>query len=132
MAVATAVDFKAEVKKLLERFDRQEFAELKDMFADDAQGVDEISRGWIRGKASIDGYFKKLKEMGVSEIRTKARDFDTKQWDDVSLVTCSLDQTYVMGGDRVSITAPMSVLFRRHRGAWKIELIHAVPLPDMD
>lgn len=131
MAVTTAVDFKAEVKKLLEHFDRQQHAELKDMFADDAQGVDEISRGWVRGKAKMDTYFKKLQEMGVSNIRSATRDFDTKHWDDVALVTCVTDQTYEMGGDKVAITAPMSVLFRRHRGEWKVELVHAVPLPDI-
>ncbi len=131
MAVTTAVDFKAEVKKLLEHFDRQQHAELKEMFADDSQGVDEISGGWVRGKSKLDSYFKKLEEMGVSDIHSKTRDFDTKVWDDIALVTCITDQTYKMGGKPISISAPMSVLFRRHRGDWKIQLIHAVPLPEM-
>lgn len=132
MAVTTAVDFKAEVEKLFDRFDRQQFAELTEMFADDAQGVDEISRGWIRGKESMDEYFETLKDMGVSNVTSQTRDFDTKQWDDIALVTCVTDQTYEANGEHVAITAPISILFRRHRGAWKIELVHAVPLPEMD
>lgn len=132
MAVSTAVDFRAEVQKLFDRFDRQEFDQLQEMFADDVQGVDEISRKWLRGKAATDGYFTTLAEAGVADIRSKVGDFDTRQWDDIALVTCTAEQSYTMGGDEVTIHAPVSVLFRRNRGHWQIQLIHAVPLPDVD
>lgn len=132
MAVSTAVDFEAEVRKLFDRFDRQEFAELKEMFADDAQGVDEISRVWLRGRASFDRYFMTLEDVGISDIHSKVRDFKTRQWDDIALVTCMAEQTYKMAGEDVAIKAPISVLFKRSRGRWQIELIHAVPLPEIN
>lgn len=131
MAVTTAVDFKAEAKKLFKHFDHQEFEELKGMFADDGQGVDEISRGWLRGKNSLDKYFKKLQDMGVADIHSKLRDFSVKEWKETALVTCVTEQTYRAGGEQVSITAPVSILYQRNGAQWKIALIHAVALPEM-
>jgi ketosteroid isomerase-like protein len=132
MAVSTAVDFKAEVRKLFDRFDRQEFDEIQGMFAADAQGVDEISRKWMRGKAPLDRYFRTLEDVGVADIHSNLRDFETKIWDDIALVTCILEQSYTIAGEQIEITSPLSVLYKRHRGDWKIELVHAVPLPDVD
>ncbi len=130
MAVITAIDFKAEARKLFKHFDRLDFEKLGDMFTDDVQGVDELSRGWIRGKAGLKGYFDRLDEMGVSDIHSTASDFALKHWDDVALVTCMLAQTYAVAGEPVAITAPVSVLFKHTNGAWKIALVHAVPLSE--
>lgn len=129
MAVTTAIDFEAEVKRFVDLFDHQKYDELKMMFAENAQGVDEISKGWLRGRKAIDGYFRQLEEAGVGNIRSKLRDFKTRTWDDVALVTCFIEQDYDMEGERVHINSPLSVLFRRD-GDWRIELIHAVPLPE--
>ncbi len=130
MAVATAIDFKKEAQRLFDLFDQQKFPELQDLFAEDGQGVDEISRGWIRGRANLGGYFDQLRALGVSDIRSKLSDFVTKHWDDVALVTFVADQSYKAEGKKVTIKAPVSILYRRISGAWKIELVHAVPLPE--
>lgn len=130
MAVITTVDFKKEVEKFFRHFDRLEFEDIEAMFAEDGQGVDEISKGWIRGRSSMTDYFAQLVEMGVSDIHSALSDFETKQWDDVALTTLMFDQTYRVGGDMVSITAPTSMLFRRIDDAWKLQLVHAVALPD--
>ncbi len=130
MAVATAVDFGAKVEKLFELFDNQRVEELTAMFADDAQGVDEISKAWLRGSDAMDGYFVELKEMGVGDIVSSLGDIHVKQWGDVALVTAMADQTYSILGQPVSIKAPVSVVFRRHGGDWLIQLVHAVPLPE--
>ncbi len=130
MAVATAIDFKTEVKKLFSTFDRLDFDALKAMFTDDAQGVDEISRKWLRGKSAFDGYFDQVKAMGVGNIHSKLSDLRSEQWDDVAVVTCLADQTYEVGGEKVSILAPTTVVFRYNKGDWKIALVHAVPLPE--
>lgn len=130
MAVATAIDFKAEVRELFARFDRQDWKGIKALLSDDPQGVDEISRRWLRGKGAIDGYFAELQKMGVDGIRSKPSDFAVKQYGDVALVTCMVDQRYEADGADVSITAPVSVLFHRRGAEWKIESIHAVALPE--
>ncbi len=130
MAVATAIDFQAEAKRLWDLFDRLEMDEMKEMFADDFQGVDELSRKWMRGKSAIEDYMKQLQEMGIGDIQSKLSDMATKHWDDIALVTCMADQTYSLGGEQVTITAPVSVLFRYINGDWKIEMVQAVPLSE--
>lgn len=57
MPTTTAIDFKAETARLFDVFDRQDVPKLEKMFADDVQGVDEISRRWMRGHGGIDFYF---------------------------------------------------------------------------
>ena len=130
MAVITAVDFKAETRKLFRLFDKLDFGKLQDMFADDVQGVDEISGGWIRGKDGLEGYFDTLGEMGVGNIHSTSSDFAVKHWDDVALVTCMLAQTYSVGEEPVAITSPVSIVFKHAKGAWKVALVHAVPLSE--
>ncbi len=130
MAVSTTLDFQKEVQKLFDLFDGLQIDKIKDMFSDDAQGVDEFSRQWLRGKDAMNGYFEQLMEMGVSDIHSELSDVEVKQWDDVALVTCIADQSYNVGGDQITVTAPGSFLFRRNNGSWKLELVHAVPLPD--
>lgn len=130
MTVATTIDLRKESQRLFDLFDRQKFDDLHAMFAEDAQGVDEISKRWIRGRDKLGGYFDQLREMGVSDIKSRLSDFAQKQWDDVALVTLVADQTYKVGGQPVAIRAPVSILFRRIGPAWKIELVHAVPLPE--
>jgi ketosteroid isomerase-like protein len=50
------------------------------------------------------------------------------EWGDTALVTLVLDQTYTLGGERRSLHAPSSVVLRREDGAWRIALVHSVPL----
>lgn len=130
MAVATAIDFKQEVRTLFELFDRQDIKGIKALFSDDPQGVDEISRTWMRGKPALDSYFKELKEMGITNIRSSLRDFAVKHWDDVAVATCMVEQSFSAEGQKTKITAPVTVLYRRHGDSWKIELVHAVALPE--
>ena len=118
MAVATAVDFGAKLEKLFELFDRQALVELTAMFAKDAQGVDEISQAWLRGRNALDTYFDDLREMGVADISSALSDIHVKQWGDVALVTAMTDQTYSIDGEPVAIKAPVSVVFHRDREEW--------------
>lgn len=130
MSLGTKVDLAKEVRRLFDAFDAQRFDDVKKMFAADAQGIDEISRAWIRGRDSIDGYFRQLAEHGVGDIQSRLTDMEARQWGDVGLVTCMADQSYTMDGERVSIHSPVSVLFRRTGDRWEIELVHAIPLGD--
>lgn len=130
MAVSTAVDFGSKVEMLFELFDNQKVEELSAMFAADAQGVDEISKAWLRGRDAIDSYFDELRDMGVADIDSSVNDIHVKQWGDVALVTAIADQTYSVAGEPVTIKAPVSVVFHRYGDEWLLQLIHAVPLPE--
>ena len=49
-----------EVRRLFDDFDRLDFDAVATRMADDVQGVDELSRQWMRGKDDLTSYFKKV------------------------------------------------------------------------
>ncbi len=115
--------------ELFDALDRKDFGRIVGMATDDVQGVDEISRGWLRGRAAMETYFASMAEQ-VSNIRSTLSDVQAVQIGDTGIVTCVLDQEYDVGGRRVSIHAPTSIVARRLDGRWQVALLHSVPLPD--
>lgn len=101
------------------------------VLAADVEGVEEISRRWLRGRGAVAGYLHELATQ-VSDVRSALRDINERVWGDVGLVTCWLDQTYTYGGESVRISAPTTLLFRRDAGQWKLALFHSVPIPDQE
>lgn len=96
---------------------------------EDAQGVDEISRRWLRGRGELDSYLREL--MGaVSDVRTGLRDAEERIWGDTGMLTCWLDQDYTMEGNDQHISAPTTLVFHREGGQWKLALFHSIPLPE--
>ena len=118
-----------EVRCLLELLDALDTKSLAEMPTDDAQSVDEITRGWTRGRAAIEGYLSQLEE-SVSDVHSQMSDIQETVWGDVGLVTFVLNQTYKMEGQEQSISAPTSMVLRRQNGDWKVALIHTVPIPE--
>jgi ketosteroid isomerase-like protein len=116
-------------RRMFELIDTMDTRGMAAMIADDAQGIDEISRGWMRGRAALEGYFGQLEQM-VDEVSSKVRNVHATEWGDAGVVTCVVDQTYEMDGAEQSITAPTSIVFRREDGEWKLVVFHSVPLPD--
>lgn len=98
---------------------------------DDAQGVDEISRRWIRGRADLSAYIRQLAS-SVSSVRTEATDVSESIFGDVGVVTCWLDQTYTLEGQERSVSAPTTMVFRSEDGDWKLSLFHSLPLPEQE
>jgi ketosteroid isomerase-like protein len=96
---------------------------------EDAQGVDEISRRWLRGRGELDSYLRQLKG-AVSDVRAELRDAEERVWGDTGILTCWLDQDYTMDGNAQHVSAPTTIVFRRERGEWKLALFHSIPLPD--
>ena len=129
MATQAETSLQQTVSRLLERLDAMDLDGLGGMVDDEVQGVDEIARRWMRGRAAIEGYFSQLKET-VSDVRSRISDVQENTWGDVGLITFVLDQTYTLDGQQQTIAAPTSIVFRRRGGDWRIVLIHAVPLPE--
>jgi ketosteroid isomerase-like protein len=125
-AVATLEQATRQVLTLLDALD---IHGLSAMLTDDAQGVDEITRGWTRGRAAFDEYFSKL-EGEVTDVRSQIRDLHAEAWGDVGLVTFVLDQTYKRSGEDQAIAAPTTIVFRQRGDGWKAALIHSVPFAD--
>jgi ketosteroid isomerase-like protein len=75
-------------------------------------------------------YLAQVKESGIADVRSRRSDVYTLDWGDTALVTLVLDQTYTLGGERHSLHAPTSLVLRREDGAWRIALVHSVPLTE--
>jgi ketosteroid isomerase-like protein len=129
MPEQTASSLEAKVGRLLELLDALDVNALSAMVTDDAQSVDEITRGWTRGRAALEAYLSQLKET-VSDVHSRMSDAQESVWGEVGLVTFVLHQTYTMDGKEQNISAPTTIVFRRQDGDWKIALIHTVPIPE--
>lgn len=127
MAVASTLESVA--RELFDALDRKDFDRIVRLATDDVQGIDEISRGWLRGRAAMEAYFTSLGAQ-VSNIRSTLSDVQAAEVGDVGIVTLVLDQEYEMGGQRASIHAPTSIVVRRVDGDWRIVLLHSVPLAE--
>ena len=120
------------VNELLRALDALDIDAIESMFADNPQGVDELSGGWRRGRDGLREYFDMLKRSGIADIHSKISDIHTEDWGDTALVTAVLDQSYSMGGEQASLHAPTSIVLRRDGDAWHIALVHSVPLPEQE
>jgi ketosteroid isomerase-like protein len=111
--------------------DALDVAAMVGVLADDVEGVEEISRQWLRGRDAVARYMRELATQ-VSDIRTTLRDVNERVWGEVGVVTCWLDQTYTFEGESVGISAPTTLLFRNDAGGWKLTLFHSVPFPEQE
>ena len=127
--MAAASTLESIAREFFEALDRKDFDRIVRLATDDVQGIDEISRGWLRGRAAMEAYFTSLGEQ-VSNISSTLSDVQAVEVGDVGIITLVLDQEYEMGGQRASIHAPTSIVVRRVDGDWRIVLLHSVPLAE--
>jgi ketosteroid isomerase-like protein len=114
---------------LMAALDSKDVDRIVESIGEDAQGVDEISRRWLRGGGELDSYLRQMVG-AVSDVRSELRDAHERVWGDVGLLTCWLDQDYTFEGNAQHISAPTTIVFRREGGDWKVALFHSVPLPE--
>jgi ketosteroid isomerase-like protein len=118
------------VTSLFRSMDALDMDGIKALMADEVQGVDELSGGWRRGRRSLEEYLDVLAGSGLSDIRSSLGDLHTTEWGDTAVVTGVLEQSYRAGEASVSLRAPTTIVLRRHDGAWRVALVHSVPLPE--
>jgi ketosteroid isomerase-like protein len=99
------------------------------MSDDDIQGVDEVSRKWLRGRDAADEHWRQGL-MAVDDIRTELRDFSEMTFGEAGLVTYWMEQDYTLDGNAVHVSGPATAVFRRRGDEWKAVLFHSVPLPE--
>lgn len=97
--------------------------------AEETQGVDELSREWMRGREVLERYIRGMITQ-VGDVQSEIRDVHEVIWDDTGLMTFWLEQDYTLGGERHHISAPSSAVFRREDGEWRVVVFHSIPLPD--
>jgi ketosteroid isomerase-like protein len=116
------------VREFMESYDKMDVDALMAKITADAQGVDELSRKWLRGQSAVVEYFRQFGP-GLSEIRTTISDLRESAWGTTGVVTCWLEQDYMYQGAPVHFSGPMTIVLRQENGAWKVAVVHAVPLP---
>jgi|SRR3990172_4400120 len=124
-----AGELESVVRELFGTFDRKDFDALQRMFTDDVQGVDELSRRWMRGRDAAADYFRQFGPI-IDDLRSEITEVHETVWGDVGIVTAWGEQDYKLQGQQQHISAPITVVLRRSGGAWRVALIHAVPLPE--
>jgi hypothetical protein len=113
---------------MLDALDRGDAEAAISLIGSDAQGIDEVSRTWMRSSAQLAGLVRKLVAT-VRDLRSEMRDVHEVRWDDTGIVTFWLEQDYTLDGRREHVSAPTSYVLRREGGAWKVVLGHSIPLP---
>jgi ketosteroid isomerase-like protein len=115
-------------KRLLEALDRADADAAVGVVSSNAQGIDEVSRRWIRGRGALIANVRELVET-FTDMRSEMRDVHEEQWGDSAIVTFWLEQDYTSEGRREHVSAPTTYVFRREDGEWKLVLGHSIPLP---
>ena len=114
---------------LMAALDSKDVDRIVASMGQDPQGVDEISRRWLRGEGELDSYLRQM--LGaVGDLRSELRDAQERVWDDVGVLTCWLDQDYTFEGNAQHISAPTTIVFRREGGDWKLVVFHSIQLPE--
>ena len=123
-----AGEMTAVVQGVFDALDKADVEAGLALIGPDAQGIDEISRRWMRGSGEVTGYVRQLMEM-ASDVHSEMLDIHEIDWGDTGAVTFWLEQDYTLAGERAHISAPTTCVLRREGGEWKITLFHSIPLP---
>jgi ketosteroid isomerase-like protein len=126
-----AGELEAVVRQLFDSLDRKDLATMMSAVADEAQGVDEVSREWLRGREAFNEYLGGLLPM-VEDVASELRDVRETVLGDTGIVTCWLEQDYTVEGTRHHVSAPTSVVLRNGEDGWKVVLFHSIPLPEAE
>jgi ketosteroid isomerase-like protein len=124
-----AGELDAAISEFVSAIDAMDVDRMAAGMTDDAQGVDEISRRWLRGRAALEEYLHGL-AAAVTDVRTTVRDVEERVSADTATVTCWIDQDYVFDGAPRHASAPTTMAFRREGGTWKLTLFHSIPIPE--
>ena len=124
-----AGELEEKVRSLFDALDKGDTARAKSSIAQDAQGIEEISRRWMRGQDELGTYVEQMMAQ-VSDVHSEIVDPHETTWGDVGVLTCWLEQDYTLEGQRVHVSAPTTCVLRKEDGTWKAALFHSAPLPD--
>lgn len=78
----TGASLERRAERMRELLDSMDLGSLGAMLTDDAQSVDEITRGWTRGRAAIEAYMSQLKDT-VSDVQSRMSGAQETVWGDV-------------------------------------------------
>ena len=128
MTQQAAEQLEDRVAEFFRVLDTLDVERLTALCAEDVHRVDEISRAWRRGRDAFRAHFEGLEDM-IEDLHSRIDDVVIRAWGDTGVVTCVIDQTYMMGEEEQRLTAaPTTLVFRRENGEWRLVLFHSVPV----
>jgi hypothetical protein len=116
-------------RELFIHFDALDIRAIKAVLAGEAQGVDELSKKWLRGTEAFNEYFGSVVTQ-LADVRSELSDFTIRMHGDIGVVTFMLEQSYSYYDKPHRITSPSTAIWIRENDDWKIALIHSVGIPD--
>jgi uncharacterized protein (TIGR02246 family) len=116
------------IRQVLAGIDAGDARQIMEGYAEDAMGVDEVSRGWLRGRDQIAAYTTSLLA-DVSSCTSDLSEVHETVIGDVAVVTGILRQDYSLRGEPQSVRMPATFVLRRDGGQWRVLLFHALPIP---
>ncbi|MEY2755345.1 MAG: hypothetical protein RJB65_1703 [Actinomycetota bacterium] len=119
----------AVITELFRALDAKDADRICAQLTSDAAMVDEITKGWMIGRETLREHLASTLA-GVDSISSTVRDLRVRESGPLATATCTLAQTYRMGGDQVDVVAPTSFTLELIDGAWLIVQMHSVPLAD--
>jgi ketosteroid isomerase-like protein len=111
----------------LRMFDAKDVTGILAGLADDAQGVDEITRGWLRDRAALEAYFRDNLPH-ISDLHSTITDMEVRTLGDLEVETCMMHQTGAFDGTAFEQDAPTTTIWRREGETWRLVLVHSIPL----
>jgi uncharacterized protein (TIGR02246 family) len=117
------------VNALFRSIDARDAAAVAELLTEDAAMADEMSKGWVRGKAQIQE-FVETTFAAVEAITSAVSDVVIRESADHATITLMLTQNYVLGGKPGSIVAPTSLMLERGDGNWLISVMQSSALAD--
>ena len=124
-----AGELETAVREIFDGLKRKDLEAAMRITDDEVQGVDEISRKWLRGRDELAEYLRGLMPM-VEDVDTELHDVRETVFGDAGVFTCWLEQDYKLEGNNQHVSAPTTVLFRRREDGWKMVLFHSIPLSE--
>lgn len=125
--MSTEVRVVSRAEEFFRHHDAKDVPYLREIVSDDLAFVDEIARDWMRGRAAFEAYL--LENLPrVAEMHSMVEGDDVCSWGDVEVETFVLRQHYVLDGVPCDIEAPTTQIWHREGEAWKLALIHSIPL----
>ncbi|HLC06356.1 MAG TPA: nuclear transport factor 2 family protein [Anaerolineales bacterium] len=120
-------DLQGTLRSFFRYFDQQDYATVLKMVDANAEGSDEITRKWIRGKKAFEAYIKRVGPE-ISNIKTRLSNIQTRRAGNVGLATYNAVQFYTLSGERHDLKFVASTVFLKRGKNWKMTMIHMTPV----
>ncbi|MBJ7327228.1 MAG: nuclear transport factor 2 family protein [Chthoniobacterales bacterium] len=107
--------------------DRLDAEGVVGFMAEDAAAVDEVTKGWARGRAAVAAVWMPVLE-SMTSVSSQVDELVVHELGVSVMVTCRLRQTYRIDGVETRIDAPTTFVLRPGNEGWQIVLFHSVPV----